>query len=301
MFKKAIGKVTINGMEVPIFYRNGTFYVFFKKLRCALCDEMNKNYDRVLKNIGLIQNEDFLLDTVEGYLRKGYFLTEDGVIKYISGLSNISDKDKENYIFLVRNNIMKCRNMIEPNRALAQDAQEVQKVKEKEEDFNGDATEENKVNDFDSLESMDKMAEDGGDYGSYVAALLSNSLINQDNIIQRLNIIEQKIDYLGDLDEKVDYLNKQLKGLANMINSGNFEASSSEVEDIEPPLNMKILFDTLAIISSSLSSYFNKNHMANCRNATIRQADACRRISDQYYEMLTEEEKKINEKIKLVG
>ena len=116
MFDRSIGRFKINNEEIPIFYKNGKFFLSFRKLRNAVNDYAEKNCDRVLKRLNMQENKDYIRDTVKGGTKIQYFIVENAIAIYLDSLKHIDMNLINEYINIVENNIIKYKNMIELNR-----------------------------------------------------------------------------------------------------------------------------------------------------------------------------------------
>lgn len=268
MFDRSIGRFKISNEEVPIFYKNGKFFLSFRKLRNAVNDYAEKNCDRVLKRIGLEENKDYVKDTVKGGTKVQYFIVENAIATYLDSLKHISMDLISEYVNIVENNIIKYKNMIELNREYVTEENAI------EDPEDGDITDiEDRSHSVDRFEKSDNVYDDTEECDSYVAELLTNVNITEDNIVQRLNELDKKIEYMHD------------------------EIETMRKENI---LNMKIILESLSILLNGEYAILKKNNFKNISSQSIGYADICVNLSNKYYDMLSDIDKVKYKRARLV-
>lgn len=280
MFDRSIGRFKINNEEIPIFYKDGKFFLSFRKLRNAVNDYAEKNCDRVLKRLNFNENKDYFRDVVKGGAQTQYFVTEETAISYLDSLIHLDEKVLQDHINTVENNILKYKSIKEKN-------------KERIEDDDID-----KSHSIDMLETSTSLYDDTEDCDSFVATVLTNLTISVDNIHQIQNEIKEKIinieDGFEDIEEKLEFLNEEIKN----IKSGNY---SSEVQTDISRVNLKTTFDTLAVLCSSIAAWLSKNHQSKLTSLCYKQSNKCLKIASGIYDQMTqlEKENEDNQKVDL--
>lgn len=268
MFDRSIGRFKINNEEVPIFYKNGKFFLSFRKLRNAVNDYAEKKCDRVLKRIGLKEDKDYFRDTVKGETKIQYFIIEDSIATYMDSLKHLGFNLINEYINIVENNIIKYKNLIEENREYVTEENAI------EDPEDGDITDiEDRSYSVDRFEKSDNVYDDTEECDSYVAQLLTNMSITDDNIVQRLN----------ELDRKVEYIHEEVEALKK-----------------DNILNMKIMFEALSILLNGQYTILKKNNFKNISSQSIGYADICVNLSNKYYDMLSDMDKVKYKRARLV-
>ena len=282
MFDRSIGRFKINNEEVPIFYKDGKFFLSFRKLRNAVNDYSEKNCDRVLKRLNFKENKDYYRDVVKGGAQTQYFVTEDTATSYLDSLVHLDEKVVQDYINTVENNILKYKSIKERNRERIDD-----KI--------------DKSHSVDMLETSANLYDDTEDCDSFVAAVLTNLTISVDNIHQIQNEIKEKIrnieDGFEDIEEKLEFLNEEIKN----IKSGNYSSEVQAVQTDISRVNLKTTFDTLAVLCSSIAAWLSKNHQSKLTSLCYKQSNRCLKIASGIYEQMTqiEKEDEDNQKVDL--
>lgn len=294
MFDISIGRFVINGNEVPIYYKDGIYYLNFRKLRNSVNDYAEKNCDRVLKRIDLKEKKDYIADVVKGGSRTQYFITEEAAITYLDSLKHLTTLEVNEYVKIIRNNIIKHKNFIEKNRDYATEENSY------DESENGDITElENRTHSIDKVCVSHKLYDDTCDQDSYVASLLTNLIISVDNVIQRQNEFAEQIDELNEkideFDEKLNYLNEEIE------NIGNSDEDLILDDPSKSNSKTKTIYDALAVICSSLATWLDKNHHRKLTSLCYEQSNKCLKIASDIFDNMSEYEKEVkdNQKIKI--
>ena len=97
--------------------------------------------------------------------------------------------------------------------------------------------------------------------------------ITDDNIVQRLN----------ELDRKVEYIHEEVEALKK-----------------DNILNMKIIFEALSILLNGQYIILKKNNSKNISSQSIGYADTCVNLSNKYYDMLSDMDKVKYKRARLV-